>query len=338
MAVHALGRLGGGPQPLGHPAHARGLERRVGRRGGGRTGGPGHRLRRWRIDPGSGGLLWALRAQAPAGPGVADALPRALVWAERGRRGDAHRDGHGGLPGRRCRRRARRSRHPSTAGAAVRRVGPNAAGEAAGRRIARATGPAGVRLERGQASCARDRGPPALPGARRWSSRILPTASWSHSSCPVGCGGSTTTPRGWRAPSASSGARGTSPGSARSCPRRRWPARAAPKRHAGSGSGRSSTATTCCSPPRSRPSPNPPSCGGAQHSANRGRGRPPGQLLHALEHHGPAGGHRAGRLQPGRPAPHGPAGGPAERRGHAAVAGRANRDRAPLGRPPPPEP
>jgi hypothetical protein len=70
-------------QPLGPDAHARRIFRRIGRRGHGRDGAGGHRLRRWWLDPDPGRVLWSGGNEAIGWPGVDAARTRAVAGAER---------------------------------------------------------------------------------------------------------------------------------------------------------------------------------------------------------------------------------------------------------------
>ena len=149
------------PQPLGRRALTGWVQRRQ-RRGGRHRDGPGRdRRRRRRLDPGAVVVLRALRAQAPAGPGLHRPAPAPVVGARRGRPADAQRGrqcpgqrrdprqpADRPLPGRR--RRALRHRR-------VPRAGPPARGLVARRSLARC--PARPR--------ARGRGARHRPAARR---------------------------------------------------------------------------------------------------------------------------------------------------------------------------
>ena len=67
-AVHGVADVRHHPQPVGPAAHARRLERRLGRGGRRRAVLGGARLRRRRLDPHPGRLLRAVRPQAAARP------------------------------------------------------------------------------------------------------------------------------------------------------------------------------------------------------------------------------------------------------------------------------
>ena len=69
LRLHRVETLGRDPQPVGHAAHGRRLERRQRRRGRGRAGRRRDGDRRRRLDPDPGGLLRPLRAEAAAAAG-----------------------------------------------------------------------------------------------------------------------------------------------------------------------------------------------------------------------------------------------------------------------------
>ena len=313
------------------------LQRRQRRRGGRGPGLGGPRHRRRRLDPDPRGQLRPVRAQAPARPRFADARCPALARPERGRRphpvggrqrADARRDERP-----RGRRRAR--------GAATRSVrSPTPPARPPGAlRVAVSTLPFVPSRLHAEVRRALDETAElaALAGPRRSPSAIPPTTSSAPSSCRASSRACRRTARRCRARSASRAAR------AGSCA---WDAR--------------STRPPCATRMRDearQTAPDPPAVRRPRRAAHSrhgpAAGRGPGQwegmsalrtlaeMSVAYPYTAPwnATGQPAASVPAGftrrRPAPRGAAGRPATRRGHAVLARRPDRGRAPVGGPPP---
>lgn len=153
-----------------NPGRTPGQQRWQRRRGGGRVGVVGAGFRRRRLDPHPVDLVWPVRHQAAARPGLAGAARRGLVRAERQRPDRAQCAGRGAVPGRhehgaRTRGRVRGGRHPRAGQAAncVEHQGPNAARQGGAAQLAAVEEAGGLLRELGHDVVVRDPAYPLAP-------------------------------------------------------------------------------------------------------------------------------------------------------------------------------
>ncbi len=228
------------------------LERRVGRGGRRRAGRRRPGLRRRRLDPHPRGLLPPVRHQAPARPDLALAAARALVRAHHLRAADPHGAGRRAVPRRRggsaARRRRPAARRPSAP--TPRRPAPPIPAGCASRLPQAARAHAGQRGRAASGARARRAAALARPRRERARAELRRVAPPVRAALAAGDLRRHARPRvrpdPARAPHQAHGRRWASRERRSRDARARRAGRAdrAPAR-------RPSTATTCCSPPRS---------------------------------------------------------------------------------------